>query len=32
VKICPGVEDRHIFRGLRYSLLIEPVSARIHNS
>ena len=33
VKIRPGVEDRHIFRGLRYCLIIDPVhAARIHNS
>jgi hypothetical protein len=33
VKIRPGVKDRHIFGGLRYCRLIDPVgAARIHIS
>jgi len=33
MKICPGVEDRHIFGGLRHCLVIVPVrAARIHKS
>ena len=34
MKICPGVEDRHIFRGLRYCRIHRSclVPARIHSS